>query len=87
MLKAYYCGRPLAMEFKALHVHSLTEEIAANLETLLSDLSGVEKFEITLETQELYILFDETQLCFQTLAENMAQAGCPLRGIDAALLL
>jgi len=75
------------MEFKALHVHALTEDVATNLQSLLSNLSGVEQFEITLETQELYILFDEDQIGFQTLAQKMAQAGCPLRDIDAALLL
>jgi hypothetical protein len=75
------------MEFKALHVHALTEEIAANLEALLSNLPGVRQFTITLETQELYITFDENQICFQTLAQKMAKAGCSLRDIDAALLL
>jgi hypothetical protein len=75
------------MEFKALHVHALTKEIAANLEALLSNLPGVEQFAITLETQELYIMFDENQIHFQTLAQKMAKAGCSLRDIDAALLL
>ena len=32
----------MIMEFKALRVPALTEEIAVNLETLLSDLPGVE---------------------------------------------
>ena len=75
------------MEFKALHVHALTEEVAANLESMLSNLSGVEQFKITLETQELYIMFDEDQIGFQTLAQKMGQVGCSLRDIDAALLL
>lgn len=75
------------MEFKALHVNALTKEVAANLEALLSELSGVEQFQITPETQELYIIFDENQIRFQTLAEKMAKAGCSLRDIDAALLL
>ena len=75
------------MEFKALHVHALTKEVATNLESLLSNLSGVEQFKITLESQELYIMFDEDQIGFQALAQKMAQAGCPLRDIDAALLL
>ncbi len=74
------------MEFKALHISTLTEEIAKNLETLLSNLSGVEQFEITLESQELYIMFDEKRLGFQTLAREMASAGCCLRDINAALL-
>ena len=75
------------MEFKALHVHALTEEIAANLDALLSSLPGVEQFTITLETQELCIRFDESRIRFQSLAEKMAEAGCSLRDIDAALLL
>ena len=75
------------MEFKALHVHALTEEIATNLEALLSSLPGVEQFTITLETQELCIRFDESRIRFQSLAEKMAEAGCSLRDIDAALLL
>jgi hypothetical protein len=75
------------MEFKALHVHALTEEVAANLESVLSSLVGIEQFKITPETQELQIVFDESQIRFQTLAQKMAQAGCSLRDIDAALLL
>jgi hypothetical protein len=75
------------MQFKALHVHALTAEVAANLETLLSNLTGVKQFTIILETQELYIHFDESQLGFQTLAQKLAAAGCPLRDIDAAVLL
>jgi hypothetical protein len=75
------------MEFKALHVHALTEEVAKNLESVLSSLSGIEQFKITLETQELQIVFDENQIRFQTLAQKMAQAGCSLKDIDAALLL
>ncbi len=75
------------MEFKALRVPSLTPEVAENLKNLLSDLPGVNKFEITLETQELYIAFDENQVGFQLLAEEMAKVGCSLRHIDAALLL
>jgi hypothetical protein len=75
------------MEFKALRVPTLTEEVAVNLESLLSDLQGVKQFKITLDTQELYIMFDENQLGFQTLAQEMAKVGCPLRDIDAALLL
>jgi hypothetical protein len=75
------------MEFKALHVHALTEEIAVNLEALLSNLPGVEQFTITLESQELCITFDESQIRFQSLVQKMAEAGCSLRDIDAALLL
>jgi len=75
------------MEFKALRVSTLTEEIAGNLEGLLGSLAGVEQFEITLETRELYVMFDESRLDFQTLAQEMAKAGCSLRDIDAALLL
>lgn len=75
------------MEFKALRASTLTEEVADNLENLLSNLAGVEQFTITLETQELSIMFDEKLLGFHTLAEEMAKAGCSLRDIDAALLL
>ena len=75
------------MEFKALHIHALTEEVAKNLESVLSNLSGIEQYKITLETQELQIVFDENQIRFQTLAQKMAQAGCSLKDIDAALLL
>jgi hypothetical protein len=75
------------MEFKALRVPALTEEVAVNLESLLSDLQGVKQFKITLDTQELYVMFDENQLGFQTLAQEMAKVGCSLRDIDAALLL
>lgn len=75
------------MEFKALRVPSLTSDVAANLQNLLKDLPGVKKFEITLETQELHIAFDENQIGFQTLVAEMAKVGCSLRHIDAALLL
>jgi hypothetical protein len=75
------------MEFKALHVHTLTGEVAANLERLLSGLVGVKQFSITMETQEIYILFDEKQIGFQTLAQKMATVGCSLHDIDAAVLM
>ncbi len=75
------------MEFKALRVPSLNKTVAENLNTVLKQLTGVKKFEITLETQELYIMFDENQVGFQTLAQEMAKAGCSLKNIDAALLL
>ena len=75
------------MEFKALRVAGLTAEDAENLETTLDNLAGVERFTIELETQELAIVFDEHQLSFRTLILAMAQAGCPLQRIDAALLL
>jgi hypothetical protein len=75
------------MEFKALRVPSLTEEVAKNLDFLLSSLVGVENFSIKLETQELNIIFDENQLSFRTLILEMTDAGCSLHNIDAALLL
>ncbi len=75
------------MEFKALRVPSLNKKVADELDHVLRDLSGVKKFEITLETQELYIVFDENQVGFQTLAQEMAKVGCSLKNIDAALLL
>lgn len=77
----------MIMEFKALRVPALTEEVAVSLETLLTDLPGIEQFTITLETQELSIKFDDDRLGFQTLAQEMAAVGCSLRNIDAALLL
>ncbi len=75
------------MEFKALRIPVLTEEVAANLEKVLTRLPGIQELKITLDTQELRVVFDEDQLGFQTLIEEMARAGCPLRNIDAALLL
>ena len=77
----------MIMEFKALHVSALTEETALNLEALLNNLPGIEQFRITLETQELQIVFDKERLSFQTLVLEMAKAGCPLRNINAALLI
>jgi hypothetical protein len=75
------------MEFKALRVPSLTEEVAKNLDFLLSSLVGVQNFSIKLESQELNIIFDENQLSFRTLIQEMTDAGCSLHNIDAALLL
>jgi hypothetical protein len=49
-------------------------------------LPGIEQLRINLQTQELQILFDESQLAFLTLTQIMAQAGCPLRNMNAALL-
>jgi len=76
----------LPMEFKALRVPALTEEVVQNLNTRLPAIKGVQDFQITPETQELYIMFDENQIGFQTLAQELAKAGCPLKNIDAALL-
>lgn len=74
------------MEFRALHTTSLTEEIAVNLENLLSDLPGIKQFVIAVDSQEFRIVFDERQLGFRALVGEMAKAGCPLRSINAALL-
>ncbi len=74
------------MEFKALRVPALTEEVVQNLNARLPAIEGVQNFQITPETQELYIMFDENQIGFQTLAQELAKAGCPLKNIDAALL-
>jgi hypothetical protein len=74
------------MEFEALHVTSLTEEVALGLEKSLRRLPGIEKLRINLQTHELQILFDESQLAFLTLTQILAQAGCPLRNMNAALL-
>ncbi|GAB4446788.1 MAG: hypothetical protein Kow0031_29410 [Anaerolineae bacterium] len=75
------------MEFKALRVPALNQEVATKLEHLLKNLSGVKNYSITLETQELNITFDEDQLSFRMLVQEMSDAGCSLRNIDAALLL
>lgn len=75
------------MEFKALRVPALTREVAGNLETVLKRLPGVKDLKINLESQELYVEFDENQLGFRALVQEMDKAGCPLRNIDAALLL
>lgn len=75
------------MEFKALRVADLTEEVVTNLKSTLSTLPGITEFEITPETQEIRIVFDENQLGFRKLIDKMAKAGCPLQNIDAALLL
>lgn len=72
------------MEFKALRVPVLTEDMAGKLETLLNNLTGVEQFTIALETQELEIVFDDKQLDFRTLAQEMAGVGCPWWNITAA---
>jgi len=75
------------MEFKALRVATLTEEVATNLDSLLSNLPGIKQFAITLENKEMRIVFDEHQLDFQALAREIAKAGCPLWSINAALLV
>ena len=74
------------MEFRVLHTTSMTEELARRLDTLLSNLSGVQKFIIAVERQEFCIVFDETQLGFRTLVDEIARIGCPLQSINAALL-
>ena len=75
------------MEFKALSVPNLTEETASNLEILFDSLYGVERYTIELDTRQLNVVFDETQLSFQMLVQKMNDAGCSLRNINAALLL
>lgn len=74
------------LEFEALHVPTLTEEIALNLENSLRILPGVTQLKIDLDARTIKIIFDEGQLGFLTLTREMAQAGCPLRHINAALL-
>ena len=74
------------MEFRALHTTSMTEELARRLEVLLTNLPGVQKFIIAVERQEFCIVFDETQLGFRTLVNEIGRVGCPLRSINAALL-
>ncbi len=75
------------MEFKALRIAALTEEVATNLEAQLSVLCGVKDFTIVLETQEVSIIFNEAQLSFRTLVQEMTKAGCPLQNIDAAVII
>ena len=75
------------MEFKALHVPTLTKETATKLEELLDNLSGIEQFTINVDTQEMRIVFGENQLSFRVLIQKMTEAGCSLQHIDAALLL
>ena len=75
------------MEFKALRIPTLTEEVAANLRLRLNNLPGTEQFNVNLESQALDIIFDEKQLSFEVLVQEMAKAGCALQNIDAAVLL
>ena len=83
----YQCYRDLLpMEFRVLHTTSMTEELARRLEALLNNLPGVQKFIIVVERQEFCIVFDESQLGFRTLVDEIGRAGCPLRNINAALL-
>ena len=74
------------MEFEALHVTVLTDEVALSLETSLRLLPGIENLWINLQKQEIQIRFDQSQLDFLTLTQVMARAGCPLRNINAVLL-
>ena len=74
------------LEFEALHIRSLTEEVATNLELLLQSMPGIIQLRINLNSQTLHILFDEDRVGFLDLTQAMAKAGCPLRQIDAALL-
>ena len=72
---------------KALNVPALNEETATKLDALFSTLSGIKQYTITVDTQELDIVFDESQLSFRALISEMTEAGCPLKHIDAAVLL
>jgi copper chaperone CopZ len=76
----------LVLEFEALHVPTLTKEVAANLEQALEPLPGIVQLKINLESLSVQILFDESRVGFLDLTQAMAKAGCPLRQIDAALL-
>jgi hypothetical protein len=71
----------------ALRVSTLTADIAQKLETVLNNLPGVEAFTIILETQELHIQFDQNRLDFKTLIQELAEAGCSMHDMSAALLL
>lgn len=74
------------LEFEALHVPALTEEVAIRLEQFLKQSPGIVHLQINLEGRALQIRFDEERVDFLQLTQIMAQAGCPLRQIDAALL-
>lgn len=74
------------LEFEALHVPALTEEVATRLEQFLKQSPGIVHLQINLEGRALQIRFDEERVDFLQLTQIMAQAGCPLRQIDAALL-
>ena len=74
------------VEFKALRVPALTEDVASRLEFLFSQLAGVADYRIVVDSQTLEIRFDELVLDFQTLARELANAGCPLRNMNAALI-
>jgi copper chaperone CopZ len=76
----------LVLEFEALHVPALTEEVAINLEQFLTQIPGIVQLQINVESRALQIRFDEARVDFLQLTQVMAQAGCPLRQIDAALL-
>jgi copper chaperone CopZ len=80
-------GGSLILEFKALRVPILTEELATKLEARLNDLPGIEQLTISLETRELTIVFDENRIGFRTVVEEMTKAGCSLQNIDAALFM
>lgn len=74
------------MEFKALNVPTLTEEIIVNLKTNLAALPGIKLLEVAHTPGEIRIIFDDELLDFRTLAKAMTKAGCPLQHIHAALL-
>ncbi|NJN94544.1 MAG: hypothetical protein HC875_10835 [Anaerolineales bacterium] len=74
------------LEFEALHIPALTEEVAVKLEQFLSRSPGIVQIQIDLERRALQIRFDEARVDFLQLTKIMAEAGCPLRQIDAALL-
>ncbi len=73
------------LEFQALRVSALTDEVATQLKKRLGELDGIEQFSITVERQELRIKFDDAKIDFQPLMKEMAKAGCSLKDIDAAL--
>jgi nucleotide-binding universal stress UspA family protein len=73
------------IEFRALRVPALTEEVAIKLQMLFRGLPSIEQFTITVATQELQVVFDEDQLDFPSLVQAMATADCPLRSIPVAL--
>jgi copper chaperone CopZ len=74
------------LKFEALHIPTLTQAVAHNLEQALGTLPGVQQLDISVEDREVHVTFDEGRLEFTTLVQVMGEAGCPLRSITAALL-
>jgi hypothetical protein len=71
------------MKIKAFSAPTLTSAVADRLTATLGNRPGVDALKINPDTQELYIAFNEQLLDLPTLIGLMADAGCPLRTINA----